>query len=163
MKIKQLVWEDCIPTISSSVVKAANMLEYYFIIYHPYSGDGFDVDEFCVDVNDITATGDDGVPLVFPAAEVAQRWCQDYLEARIKEAVELKAAEIRWNDRGADEVFRYESDCGNYLIEKCEGGGFRAYYEFSDYRREDSWFRDTLEEAQKVCQDHKQKQMERYL
>lgn len=113
-----------------------------------------DEDVLCTSVSDVTTW--------------THRNLTMYLRALEMSAIGLgiippKAAEIQWKDRGADEVFRYESDCGNYLIEKCEGGGYKAYYEFSDYHREDPWFRDTLEAAKQACQDHKQNRLEELL
>lgn len=76
MKIKELEWEDCIPTISSSVVSRAQALGYTFEISTP-NGEMFDTN-----INGrYMCAGDSD-------AAKSKMFCQQWLEARIKEVVE---------------------------------------------------------------------------
>lgn len=145
MKIKQLVWEDCIPTISSSVVSRAQALGYTFEI-SASNGEMFDTN-----INGrYMCAGDSD-------AAKSKMFCQQWLESRIKEVVEVKAAEIRWHKdsnawRGDEKEYTIWMYGDKYKA-GTKGGGDVG----------DKLLYDTLEEAKAACQDHKQSKLEKLL
>lgn len=84
MKIKELKWEDCTPTVSSNVVSRAKALGYAFEIIASHR------ESFDVYINGRYMCAGS------PDTGKAKGFSQEWLEERIGEMVEMKAAEIQW-------------------------------------------------------------------
>ena len=94
MRIKQLKWEDCTPTISSRVVSRAQALGYTLRIYQWLTpvdeNDENDIISYGVDVESFGPVRDlDGTfPEMSASIDLAKVAAQQWLEARIIEMME---------------------------------------------------------------------------
>lgn len=168
MKIKQLEWVDCTPTVSSNVVSRAQALGYTFEVTENIYGDY--VMGVSLYINGTPVALDNGFVRQWALDEAAQEAAQEWLEARITEIVEMKAVEIQW-DRPFES--KYVSKDGLYTIHVAHSLG-RFYPEFNHLGVQSilpdlslSSFgaqgAKSLEEAFSRCQDHKQADFERTL
>lgn len=95
MKIKQLKWEDCTPTISSDVASRVRVLGYDIevCLNHTAVDENEENDEVSYTtwaalepIRDV----DTGFPRKYGSIEEGKAAGQAWLEARIREAVEVK-------------------------------------------------------------------------
>lgn len=159
IKIKQLEWEDCTPTISSSVVSRAQALGYEFEIYtdRPEIYQANYANHYMSINSGHERTADFIGKTSLANAKVA---AQKVLQEEVAEALEVeqpaipKAAEIQWDEIG------FLSLCGRYEIWKDECGKLIPHFIQCGKRLQFTYGRDTIAEAQAACQPHKQKSME---
>jgi hypothetical protein len=83
MKIKELEWEDCTPTVSSNVVSRAQALGYTFEIVENCGLEPYGV----VIDGDMVLAGHDE-KFLFSKTRDAQEWCREWLLSRIYEVAE---------------------------------------------------------------------------
>lgn len=155
MKIKQLEWEDCNPTISSSVISRAQALGYTFEIVENLDEDGGFVLGYCLYVNGSLESIE-----YLHSEEAAQRVAPEWLKKRIGEMVEMKAAEIKWtgdNHEKGDAItyFIYPAGSGRHGL-VCKWGDEEIGFVDVPFGADWTGWKYASNAARRICQEHKQ-------